>query len=219
MTVKTPLYEEHVALSGKIVDFAGFFLPVQYPTGVIAEHMAVREKAGLFDVSHMGEVTFKGKDALANINRIFTNDYTNLKIGKVRYGVMCYENGGCVDDLIVYRRGDDDFFVVVNASNRFKDVAFKVKFADKTHELKSDIVLQLNITYNNNLTNIRKINQNISQISSGSKVWIVELSGEYALTTSLTVRAFFQSNINTPYISNSYPNSTTKGGLTIRFSF
>lgn len=102
---------------------------------------------------------------------------------------------------------------------RFKDVAFKVKFADKTHELKSDIVLQLNITYNNNLTNIRKINQNISQISSGSKVWIVELSGEYALTTSLTVRAFFQSNINTPYISNSYPNSTTKGGLTIRFSF
>ena len=102
---------------------------------------------------------------------------------------------------------------------RFKDVAFKVKFADKTHELKSDIVLQLNITFNNNLTNIRKINQNISQISSGSKVWIVELSGEYALTTSLTVRAFFQSNINTPYISNSYPNSTTKGGLTIRFSF
>ena len=87
MTVKTPLYEEHVALSGKIVDFAGFFLPVQSPTGVIAEHMAVREKAGLFDVSHMGEVTFKGKDALANINRIFTNDYTNLKIGKVRYGV------------------------------------------------------------------------------------------------------------------------------------
>ncbi|MBQ9824039.1 MAG: glycine cleavage system aminomethyltransferase GcvT [Solobacterium sp.] len=122
MTVKTPLYEEHVALEGRIFDFAGYFLPVQYPTGVIAEHMAVREKAGLFDVSHMGEVTFKGRDALANINRIFTNDYTNLKIGKVRYGVMCYENGGCVDDLIVYRRGEDDFFVVVNASNRFKDV-------------------------------------------------------------------------------------------------
>lgn len=122
MTFKTPLYEEHVKLDGRIVDFAGYFLPVQYPTGVIKEHMAVRQSAGLFDVSHMGEVTFKGKDALANLNRILTNDYTNLKPGRVRYGVMCYENGGCVDDLIVYRRGEEDFFVVVNASNRFKDV-------------------------------------------------------------------------------------------------
>ncbi len=121
MTVKTPLYEEHVGLDGRIVDFAGFFLPVQYPTGVIREHMAVREKAGLFDVSHMGEVIFRGKDALANLNYILTNDYTNLKIGRVRYGVMCYEDGGCVDDLIVYRMAEDEFFVVVNASNRFKD--------------------------------------------------------------------------------------------------
>ncbi len=124
MALKTPLYEEHVALNGRIVEFAGYLLPVQYPTGVIREHMAVREQVGLFDVSHMGEVTFKGKDALANINRIFTNDYTNLKIGRVRYGVMCYEDGGCVDDLIVYRRGEEDFFVVVNASNRHKDVAW-----------------------------------------------------------------------------------------------
>ena len=122
MTVKTPLYEEHVGLDGRIVDFAGFFLPVQYPTGVIREHMAVREKAGLFDVSHMGEVIFRGKDALANLNYILTNDYTNLKIGRVRYGVMCYEDGGCVDELIVYRMAEDEFFVVVNASNRFKDV-------------------------------------------------------------------------------------------------
>ena len=124
MAEKTPLYEEHVALGGRIVDFAGYLLPVQYPTGVIKEHMAVREKAGLFDVSHMGEVTFKGPDALKNLNRILTNDYTNLKVGRVRYGVMCYDDGGCVDDLIVYRRGEDDFFVVVNASNRHKDAAW-----------------------------------------------------------------------------------------------
>ncbi len=124
MTAKTPLYDEHAALGGRIVDFAGYYLPVQYPTGVIKEHMAVRESAGLFDVSHMGEVTFKGKDALANLNRILTNDYTNLQPGRVRYGVMCYEDGGCVDDLIVYRMGEDDFFVVVNASNREKDVAW-----------------------------------------------------------------------------------------------
>ena len=122
MTFKTPLYEEHAALEGRIVDFAGYFLPVQYPTGVIKEHMAVREKAGLFDVSHMGEVIFRGKDALKNLNWILTNDYTNLQIGRVRYGVMCYEDGGCVDDLIVYRMAEDEFFVVVNASNRFKDV-------------------------------------------------------------------------------------------------
>ena len=111
MTLKTPLYEEHVALKGRIVDFAGYFLPVQYPGGVIQEHMAVREKAGLFDVSHMGEVTFKGKDALKNLNYILTNDYTNLKIGRVRYGVMCYEDGGCVDDLIVYRMAEDEFWI------------------------------------------------------------------------------------------------------------
>ncbi|MBQ6742685.1 MAG: cell surface protein SprA [Bacteroidales bacterium] len=107
----------------------------------------------------------------------------------------------------------------IGAGYRFKDIAFNVKFADKTHKLKSDIVVQLNLTYNSNMTNIRKINQNISQISSGSSVWMVELSGEYALTQTLTLKAFFQTNINTPYISNSYPNSTTKGGLTIRFSF
>lgn len=141
MTLKTPLYEEHVALKGRIVDFAGYFLPVQYPGGVIQEHMAVREKAGLFDVSHMGEVTFKGKDALKNLNYILTNDYTNLKIGRVRYGVMCYEDGGCVDDLIVYRMAEDEFFVVVNASNRMKDVAWmkehitgEVEFRDVSDE-------------------------------------------------------------------------------------
>ncbi|MBR6441126.1 MAG: cell surface protein SprA, partial [Bacteroidales bacterium] len=102
---------------------------------------------------------------------------------------------------------------------RFKDVEFDVKVGESVQHLKSDIVLQLNITYNSNKTNIRKINQNISQISSGSEVWMAEISGEYALTTTLTLRLFFQTNINTPYISNSYPNSTTKGGLTIRFSF
>ena len=92
-------------------------------------------------------------------------------------------------------------------------------FADRKHHLKSDIVLQLNLTYNDNMTTIRKINQNLSQISSGASVWMAELSGEYALTQSLTLKAFFQTNINTPYISNSYPNSTTKGGFTVRFSF
>lgn len=120
MELKTPLYDAHVRLGGRIVPFAGYLLPVQYE-GVIAEHMAVREKAGLFDVSHMGEITFKGKGALASLNHLLTNDYTNMPVGKVRYGVMCYEDGGTVDDLLVYKFGDEDYYVVVNASNRHKD--------------------------------------------------------------------------------------------------
>ncbi len=123
MELKTPLYEEHVALNGKIVPFAGYLLPVQYPTGVIKEHMAVRTAAGLFDVSHMGEIIFKGETALASLNHILTNDYTNMKVGKVRYGVMCNESGGTIDDLIVYKFAEDYYFVVVNASNRHKDFA------------------------------------------------------------------------------------------------
>ena len=105
------------------------------------------------------------------------------------------------------------------AGYRFKDISFDVKFAEKVHKLKSDLVVQLNLTYNSNMVVIRKINQNLSQISSGSSVWMAELSAEYALTQNLTAKAFFQTNINTPYISNAYPNSTTKGGLSIRFSF
>ena len=116
--------------------------------------------------------------------------------------------------------------ITVGGGYRFKDVAFDVKVGESVQHLKSDIVLQLNLTYNSNKTVIRKINQSSrsdisrsSQVSSGSEVWMAEISAEYALSTSLTLRAFFQTNINTPYISNSYPNSTTKGGITVRFSF
>ncbi len=120
MELKTPLYDAHVKAGGRIVPFAGYLLPVQYE-GVIAEHMAVREKAGLFDVSHMGEITFKGKGALASLNHLLSNDYTKMPLGKVRYGILCNEEGGVKDDLLVYKFGEDDYFVVVNASNRHKD--------------------------------------------------------------------------------------------------
>ncbi len=126
--LKTPLYDCHVAAGGKIVPFAGYLLPVQYEgSGVIAEHLAVREKAGLFDVSHMGEVTFKGPDALANLENLLTNAYADLQDGFIRYSPMCYENGGVVDDLLVYKVADNDYLVVVNASNRHKDVAWMRK--------------------------------------------------------------------------------------------
>ncbi|MBR4768236.1 MAG: glycine cleavage system aminomethyltransferase GcvT, partial [Lachnospiraceae bacterium] len=121
---KTPLYETHVALGGRIVEFGGYLLPVQYPTGVIREHMAVREAAGLFDVSHMGEFTLEGPDAKANLNHLLTNDYTEMEIGQARYSPMCNEAGGTVDDLIVYKKTEDRYFIVVNASNREKDFAW-----------------------------------------------------------------------------------------------
>ena len=116
MDRKTPLYETHVAMGAKIVPFGGYLMPVQY-SSILAEHKAVRTQAGLFDVSHMGEVTFRGKDALANINNLLTNDYTEMPIGSARYSPMCNENGGVVDDLIVYKKGEEDYLVVVNASN------------------------------------------------------------------------------------------------------
>ena len=148
MERKTALYDCHVACGGKIVPFAGYSLPVQYQTGVIKEHMAVRTKAGLFDVSHMGEVMFEGPDALKNINHILTNDFTNMYDGQVRYSLMCYEDGGVVDDLIVYRYNQEKYLVVVNAANREKDVKWMeehligdVKFEDISDTL-SQIALQ-----------------------------------------------------------------------------
>ena len=123
MELKTPLYDSHVALGGKIVPFAGYLLPVQYGTGVIKEHMAVRTKAGLFDVSHMGEVIFTGPDALKNMQHLMTNDFTDMQAGDVRYSPMCNEKGGVVDDLIVYCiKENTSYMTVVNAANRHKDV-------------------------------------------------------------------------------------------------
>lgn len=148
MEKKTALYDCHVACGGKIVPFAGYSLPVQYETGVIKEHMAVRTKVGMFDVSHMGEVLFEGEDALKNLNYIMTNDFTNMYDGQVRYSPMCYDNGGVVDDLLVYKYNDKKYFVVVNAANREKDVKWieehltgDVKFTDISDTL-SQIALQ-----------------------------------------------------------------------------
>ena len=120
MDQKTPLYEAHIRHFGKMVGFAGYLLPVQY-TSIIAEHNAVRQKCGLFDVSHMGEFKLTGQDALASLNAILTNDFTSLAAGKARYSPMCYAEGGTVDDLLVYRTGEQCYMLVVNASNRLKD--------------------------------------------------------------------------------------------------
>ena len=121
---KTPLYDAHIASGGKMVEFGGYCLPVQYETGVIREHMAVRTACGLFDVSHMGEILVEGAGAIAYLNHLLTNDYTVMRPGQARYSPMCREDGGTVDDLIVYKIRDDSYFVVVNASNKDKDFSW-----------------------------------------------------------------------------------------------
>jgi len=145
MDRKTPLYDSHVALGGKMVPFAGYILPVQYPSGVITEHMAVRTACGLFDVSHMGEVIFAGPDALNNIQMLVTNDMSTLNVGQVRYSPLCNDQGGFVDDLIVYRMGEERYMLVVNASNREKDVAWMRQhlFGDVRMEDVSDETAQV----------------------------------------------------------------------------
>ena len=125
---QTCLYDKHVALGALMSPFGGFIMPIQY-AGIAPEHMAVREKVGLFDVSHMGEVTVRGKDAERYVQHIFTNDIANAPVGKIYYGMMCYEDGGTVDDLLVYKMGDNDFFLVINASNIDKDWAWMQQHA------------------------------------------------------------------------------------------
>ncbi|CAM3994140.1 glycine cleavage system aminomethyltransferase GcvT [Mesobacillus thioparans] len=117
---RTPLFEVYKEYGGKTVDFGGWELPVQF-SSIKEEHESVRTKAGLFDVSHMGEVEVKGPDSLDYLQKLMTNDVSKLKNGGAQYTAMCYENGGTVDDLLVYKIEDDHYLLVVNASNIEKD--------------------------------------------------------------------------------------------------
>lgn len=124
---RTPLYDRHVALGARLVPYAGWEMPVQYQ-GIIHEHKIVREKAGLFDLGHMGQVEVTGPDALAFLQYVSSNDVSKIEPGRAQYGLMTNENGGVVDDIIIYRPNEGDgFFVCVNASNKDKDVAWMQK--------------------------------------------------------------------------------------------
>lgn len=120
---RTCLYDKHVALGALISPFGGFDMPIQY-SNITDEHQAVRQHCGVFDVSHMGEVLVSGTDAERYVNHIFTNNVEGLAVGKILYGMMCYEDGGVVDDLLVYKMADDRFFLVINAANIDKDWAW-----------------------------------------------------------------------------------------------
>jgi aminomethyltransferase len=120
--LRTPLYDWHVAHGGRMVEFGGWEMPVQY-AGIVEEHHAVRKAAGLFDISHMGRLRFTGPDACALLDRIVTNDVSKLQVGQVRYALTCNETGGVLDDVLVYRLSDC-YWLVVNASNRLKIVGW-----------------------------------------------------------------------------------------------
>ena len=128
--LRSPLHDRHVAAGAKLVEFAGWEMPVQYPTGPIQEHRTTRQAAGLFDIDHMGQIEVRGPEAEAFVNWLVTYDVTRMEILDAHYALFCYADGGIVDDLFVYRLPDPDikdrdyFFLVINASNRSKDVAW-----------------------------------------------------------------------------------------------
>ncbi|MBQ9187484.1 MAG: glycine cleavage system aminomethyltransferase GcvT [Prevotella sp.] len=126
---RTCLYDKHVALGALISPFGGFEMPIQY-TNIVDEHQAVRQACGVFDVSHMGEVLISGPDAQRYVNHIFTNDVSKIVDGQILYGMMCNEDGGTVDDLLVYRMAADRYFLVINAANVDKDWAWIQQQAD-----------------------------------------------------------------------------------------
>jgi len=123
---RTPLYEEHMKLGAKMVSFGGWEMPLQY-TGIVDEHINVRERLGIFDVSHMGEIELRGNDAVAFADYLVTNSVKDMKTGRVKYSPMCYPDGGEVDDLFVYKMADDYILLVVNASNYEKDLGWVIK--------------------------------------------------------------------------------------------
>ncbi|MDD4675151.1 MAG: glycine cleavage system aminomethyltransferase GcvT [Syntrophaceticus schinkii] len=120
---RTPLFPMHQKYKGKLIDFGGWELPVEYQ-GIISEHKMVRSKAGMFDVSHMGEVEVTGERSLEYLNNLLTNDFTDMAVGQIRYSPMCYEHGGVVDDLMVCKFSPTHYFLVINAANTKKDLAW-----------------------------------------------------------------------------------------------
>src|SRR3984885_1292057 len=123
---RTALFDSHRLLGAKMVEFAGWEMPVQYK-GIIQEHKAVRERVGIFDVSHMGRIVIQGKEAEFFLDYLSTNQISGKPRGSATYTVWCNESGGSIDDLIIYKYEEDHFFVVVNASNRQKDLEHLLK--------------------------------------------------------------------------------------------
>lgn len=136
MLKRTPLFPVYARYGAKTVEFGGWEMPVQF-SSIKEEHEAVRTRAGLFDVSHMGEITVRGRGSLAFLQKLMTNDVTKLRPGRAQYTLMCDENGGTVDDLLIYYKGEDDYLLVVNAANTEKDFAWLSEHIDSDVELEN----------------------------------------------------------------------------------
>jgi aminomethyltransferase len=178
---KTPFYEIHKSYGAKLVDFAGWEMPLQYE-GIIAEHHNVRRNCGLFDVSHMGRIEITGKKALSCVQNLITNDVSLIGNNRALYSPMCYEYGGIVDDLIVYKHNDEKFLLIVNASNRDKDLAWILENANgaSIDNISNEIIMLSLQGPKSEITLQKLTNQNLSTIKY---FWFaeVELAGISAI--------------------------------------
>jgi len=172
LTKKTALYNKHCELGAKMVEFAGYWMPIQY-SSITQEHLAVRNTAGLFDVSHMGEFTFRGEDALSCLNYLTINNVKKLEFGQVQYSAMCYPDGGLVDDLLVYRF-HDHYMMVVNAANIEKDWEYIQSYAkgDIDIEDMSDKITLLALQGPQSIEILQKLTQ--TDLSAIDFYWFVE---------------------------------------------
>ncbi len=190
MSRRTPLYDRHVAAGGRMVDFAGWEMPVQYD-GILAEHRAVREACGVFDISHMGEFMVSGPGASAWLDSLLTNRVARLAIGEAQYSLMLNERGGVIDDLIVYRIGEEEFLLVVNASMIDEDAAWiashrvdGVEFSNR-----SDTYAALAVQGPSAAEVYRKIT---NQDLPAERNRVVQLGSGFAVTTGYTGEAGFE---------------------------
>jgi aminomethyltransferase len=180
---RTPLFDVYKEYGGKTIDFGGWELPVQF-SSIKEEHEAVRTRAGLFDVSHMGEVEVKGKNSLKYLQKMVTNDVSKLQAGGAQYTAMCYENGGTVDDLLIYKIADDHYLLVINASNIEKDLQWLVKHSEGDVQLQnlSEKTAQLALQGPASVKVLQKLTgTDVSGIGTFKFQQIVEICGQKAL--------------------------------------
>ncbi len=185
---KTPLHSVHCGLKAKLVEFGGWHMPVQY-SGILQEHQAVRTGAGIFDVSHMGEIEVRGTEALHLVNYVSTNNAAKLKVGQAHYSGLLYEHGGFVDDILVHKISDEHFFICVNASNQEKDFEHIQQMGAQTGikaevEFASDRYAQLAVQGPKALETVQKLT--ITDLSSIKYYWFTD--GEVAGHTARIAR-------------------------------
>jgi len=203
MLKRTPFYDLHLELGAKLVEFAGFEMPVQY-SSIIEEHLAVRRSLGVFDVTHMGEFYVRGKSALEFLQKVTVNDVARLKPGRVQYTAMCYEDGGIIDDLLIYRM-EDQYMLVVNASNLQKDFEWlqSQKTGDVVLENVSDATALLAVQGPKSLSVLQKLTkENLSKVEyysfiHGKLAGVPMIISRTGYTGELGFELYFDADIET----------------------